>query len=132
MEWILEYSVVAGDPRCFGRAGIMRNYDVKMRVPVPDWLHGILRSAKHTVAGPGKTVINLWGDRDIEYSYIASRLPQGPGEALDFGSAFANLSLHAIQRGWNVTGVDLLPHPIYWQHPGFRFVQGDFLQLEFS
>lgn len=99
---------------------------------LPDWLHNILRSAKRSLAPSTSPAINLTGDRDIEYSFIASRLPQGPGEALDFGSAFANLSLHAIQRGWNVTGVDLLSYPIYWRHPNFRFVMGDFLKLEFS
>jgi SAM-dependent methyltransferase len=98
---------------------------------VPDWLHKILRTAKHSMVPAAAPAINLWGDRDIEYSYIASRLPQGPGEALDFGSAFANLSLHAIQRGWNVTGIDLRPHPIYWKHPDFRFIQGDFLEIAF-
>ncbi len=104
---------------------------VNFSFSLPDWLHRILRSTKRSLASPASEVINLWGDRDIEYSFIASRLPQGPGEALDFGSAFANLSLHAIQRGWNVTGVDLLSHPIYWKHPNFHFVQGDFLQLQF-
>jgi len=104
---------------------------VTLTVRLPDWLHNILRSTKHFVAPPTSPVINLWGDRDLEYSYIASRLPQGPGEVLDFGSAFGNLSLHALQRGWNVTGVDLLSHPIYWKHPNFRFVQGDFLLLDF-
>ena len=104
---------------------------VTLTFGVPDWLHKILRFTKRSMVPAAAPVINLWGDRDIEYSYIASRLPQGPGEALDFGSAFANLSLHAIQRGWNVTGVDLLPHPIYWKHPKFRFIQGDFLELDF-
>jgi len=104
---------------------------VNLSLTLPDWLHGVLRSTKRAVGSHPVPEINLWGDRDIEYSYIASRLPQGPGEALDFGSAFANLSLHAIQRGWNVTGVDLLPHPIYWRHPNFKFVEGDFLQLDF-
>jgi SAM-dependent methyltransferase len=104
---------------------------VTLTFRLPDRLHNILRSTKRSLAPATSPVINLSGDRDIEYSYIASRLPQGPGEALDFGSAFANLSLHAIQRGWNVTGVDLLSYPIYWKHPNFRFVQGDFLQLEF-
>jgi SAM-dependent methyltransferase len=108
----------------------MANVTVTFRLP--DRLHKILRSTKRSLVSSGSAVINLSGDRDIEYSYIASRLPQGPGEALDFGSGFANLSLHAIQRGWNVTGVDLLSYPIYWKHPNFRFVQGDFLQLEFS
>jgi SAM-dependent methyltransferase len=131
-RWTKSYtSAAAVDALGYTGVRVMRYYETKIRVPMPDWLRGVLRSAKRSVTGTGKILINAWGDRDIEYSYIASRLPQGPGEALDFGSAFANLSLHAIQRGWNVTGVDLLPHPIYWKHPGFRFVQGDFLQLEF-
>ncbi len=104
---------------------------VTLSLSLPNWLHNALRSTKRSLAAPNSAAINLAGDRDIEYAFIASRLPQGPGEALDFGSAFANLSLHAIYRGWRVTGVDLLPYHIYWKHPNFRFVQGDFLQLEF-
>jgi SAM-dependent methyltransferase len=104
---------------------------VNLRLSLPDWLYGALRSTKRALVYPESQAINLSGDRDIEYSFFASRLPQGPGEALDFGSAFANLSLHAIQRGWNVTGVDLLAYPIYWKHPNFHSVQGDFLQLQF-
>jgi len=106
---------------------------VSLSVNLPDWLHGLLRKAKHAAAGSRQApVIDLSGDREIEYSFIASRLPSGPGQALDFGSGFGTLSIHAIQRGWCVTGVDLMPYPIRWKNERFKFVLGDFLTLPFD
>jgi SAM-dependent methyltransferase len=73
--------------------------------------------------------VNLLGDRDIEWSWIASQMPSGPGETLDFGPGGSHLGLIAAQRGFNVTAVDL--EPVYWPyvHLGLRFIQGDILKL---
>lgn len=103
---------------------------VSISVNLPEWLHSTLQGIKHSVAKKDGAAITLAGDRDIEWSYIASRMPTGPGEALDFGCGFGNLSLLLAQRGFQVTGVDLLTYPRYWEHPHCTFVQGDFLQLD--
>jgi len=76
-------------------------------------------------------VPNLAGDRDIEWSWVASRMPAGPGEALDFGPGGGSLGLTAAERGFNVTAVDI--ENIAWPyfHPRLRFVRGDILKASF-
>jgi SAM-dependent methyltransferase len=74
----------------------------------------------------------LWGDRDIEFTFIAANLPPGPGRALDFGSGPALLSLLAAQGGYEVMALDIqsLADQIPWKHESVQFVQGDLLQLQ--
>jgi SAM-dependent methyltransferase len=76
-----------------------------------------------------KSIPNLAGDRDIEWSWIASQMPDGPGEALDFGAGPSFLGLIAAQREFNVTALDLRPVQWNYNHPGLRFMQGDILKL---
>ncbi len=65
---------------------------------------------------------NLRGDRDIEHSWIAARMPEGPGQGLDFGSGDSHLSLVAIRRGFQMTAADRsyidwpFEHPIGTMH----------------
>src|SRR5258708_5227882 len=72
---------------------------------------------------------NLWGDRDIEHSWIAGHIPTGPGTGLDFGSGSSHLSLVAVRRGFRMTATDRGPVRWPFEHPDFRFVQGDALRL---
>jgi len=72
---------------------------------------------------------NLVGDRDIEWSWISSQMPSGPGEALDFGNGGSFLGLIAAQRGFYVTAVDLGPVQWPYIHPHLRFIEGDILKL---
>jgi len=113
---------------------------VNLTVPVylPDWLYVPLRHLKHSLVHPGDTrpssgecqrAINLLGDRDIEWSWVASQMPSGPGEALDFGTGGSHLALMAAQRDFNVTAVDLEPVQWPYVHPRLRFIQGDILKL---
>jgi SAM-dependent methyltransferase len=74
-------------------------------------------------------VKNLLGDRDIEWSWVASQMPAGPGNALDFGNGGSHLGLIATQRGFTVTAVDLGAVQWPYMHPQLRFVQGDILKL---
>jgi len=78
------------------------------------------------------SIPNLAGDREVEWSWIASQMPSGPGEALDFGVGGSYLGLIASQRGFNVTAVDL--EPVYWPytHRRLRFIEGDILKLPLS
>jgi len=75
---------------------------------------------------------NLEGDRHIEYSWIAAHIPDGPGYALDFGCGTSSyLGLIVAQRGFKITAVDL--EKINWPyfHPNLKFIQDDFLKLDF-
>jgi SAM-dependent methyltransferase len=74
--------------------------------------------------------IDLEGDRDIEWSWVSSRIPSGPGEALDFGPGGSHLGLIAARKGLNVVAVDL--QSVHWayKHSGIRFLQGDILDIE--
>ena len=84
---------------------------------------------------PSSTVANrnqpdLSGDRDIEWSYIASRLPAGQGYVLDFGCGYGNMSIHAIQKGYHILALDLESNLFPWSHPNVEMVFGDILQLD--
>lgn len=92
-------------------------------VPYQDWTW----SAEGVRDAAG---INLWGERHVEWTFISERMPNGPGEALDFGCEHGYLSLLAAMKGFRVTGVDLEEQEFPWQHPSFRFVRGDLLELE--
>lgn len=74
--------------------------------------------------------MDLSGSRDIEWSYIASRLPMGPGYALDFGCGFGNMCIHAVQKGYRVLALDLKAEPFLWSHPNVQIVNGDLLKLD--
>jgi SAM-dependent methyltransferase len=103
-----------------------------LSISLPDWLSVALRKAKRTILPPPKqeTVIDLSGSRDIEWSYIASRLPMGPGHAFDFGCGFGNMCIHAVQKGYKVMALDLEPGPFQWAHPNVEIVRGDLLKLD--
>jgi len=76
-----------------------------------------------------KKIPNLAGDRDIEWSWVSSQMPDGPGNAVDFGSGGSSLGLIAAQRGFKVTAIDLTPIKWLYQHPSLQFVQGDIFKL---
>lgn len=93
-------------------------------VKVASWLPpAILRTAVK------KNIPNLAGDRDIEWSWVSSQMPSGPGEALDFGPGGSILGLIAAQRGFKVTAVDLEPVQWHYVHPELQFIHGDILEL---
>jgi SAM-dependent methyltransferase len=73
---------------------------------------------------------NLLGDREIEYSFISSYLPSGPGRSLEFGCGSSYLSLIAIRKGFTATAVDLLPVHWHYKHPNLHFIQKDFFDLD--
>jgi SAM-dependent methyltransferase len=73
---------------------------------------------------------NLLGDREIEYSFVSSYLPTGPGRSLEFGCGSSYLSLVAVRKGFTAMAVDL--QPVHWdyKHPNLSFIQKDFLDLD--
>jgi len=100
-------------------------------VSLPDWMSVVLRKAKRVILPPLQQVstIDLSGSRDIEWSYIASRLPMGCGRVFDFGCGFGNMSIHAVQKGYKAMALDLEPGPFPWTHPNVEIVRGDLLRL---
>ena len=73
---------------------------------------------------------NLKGDRDIEYSWVAANMPDGPGTALDFGCGSSYLALIAAQRGFKVTAIDLTSVDWPYVHPNLAFLQRDIFDLD--
>jgi SAM-dependent methyltransferase len=105
-----------------------------MPVYLPRGIYAGLRRVKRMLI-PVRVARNrnrpdLSGDRDIEWSYIASRLPMGQGYVLDFGCGFGNMSIHAIQKGYRVVALDLEPNAFPWSHPNVEPVCGDLLQID--
>lgn len=98
---------------------------VAVRVPIPAW---VLNRLSRTTAG-AEPVVTLAGDRDVEWSWVASQIPTGPGDALDFGTGGSHLAFVAAQRGFRVAALDLQPVRWAYAHPDLSFVQGDLLQL---
>ena len=77
-----------------------------------------------------KSLPNLSGDRDIEWSWISANIPDGPGEALDFGPGASFSGLIAAQKGFTVTTVDLEPVTWLYTHKRLNFIQGDILKVD--
>ena len=110
----------------------MSLHAITIRLPVPEWVLRGLRDGRlrsHATSRVVPTLPNLVGDRDVEWSWVASHMPAGPGEALDFGPGGSSLGLLAAQRGFRVTATDLRPVNWPYLHPDLRFVQGDLLNL---
>lgn len=103
---------------------------VRIDIPVPGWLHGNLRRVKRLLSSENGRPLDLSGDREIEWTFIATQMPHGPGEALDFGCGHGNLSLLAAAHGFKVLALDLQPYVFSWNHSDVRFVQGDLLKLD--
>ena len=97
----------------------------RVGVPIPDWLHRSL-SALRPRRG---RIVDLSGDRDIEWSWVAARIGRGPGAAIDFGNGGSALGLIAAERGFEVTAVDLEAVSWPYEHPRLRLAQGDILNL---
>jgi len=75
---------------------------------------------------------NLWGDRHVEYAFVAAHIPLGPGLGLDFGSGDSNLALVAVERGLRMIAADRVPTRIPFEHPNFSFVQTDAFDLNLA
>ena len=102
---------------------------VRVSVPLPDGIYGALRGLKRGLKSSGEDARDLTGDRDIEWSWVAARIPPGPGEALDFGCGESNLGVIAAHRGLRVTAVDLGTVAWPYIHERLVFLQGDILDL---
>jgi SAM-dependent methyltransferase len=105
---------------------------VRVHVPVymPRWLHEPLRTAKRALFPPPPVGINIDGERHVEWSFLSKEMPDGPGEALEFGCENGYMSLLAAQKDFHVLACDLQQQYFLWQHPRVEFRLGDFLKLD--
>lgn len=72
---------------------------------------------------------NLGGDRDVEYSWVAANMAQGPGRAMDFGCGKSWMGLLAARKGYAMTAVDLTDVQWWYEHENLDFVRGDVAKL---
>src|SRR6516165_1054246 len=102
----------------------------KFLVPVylPRWLHQPLRDLKRAFVPRSSPVaaIDIAGERHVEWSFLSREMPDGPGEAIEFGCEQGYMSLVAAQKGFRVLANDLLEQTLTWEHPNIEFCWGDF------
>jgi SAM-dependent methyltransferase len=105
---------------------------IRINVPlyVPAWAYRVLRKTRDAIRKRSQNSIDLFGDREVEWSFIVSRLPEGPGEVLDFGASFGNLSIAAARRGFHVLALDLEPERFAWKHKNVNFLCADLLKAD--
>src|SRR5687767_2689492 len=104
---------------------------VILKLPVPwyRFLRRIRDRIRHSVVIIPSGRLNLLGDRDVEWSWVAANMPPGPGRALDFGSGQGFLSLVAVQGGFSVTAVDLQAVAWPFHHPRLHVLKSDLMEL---
>jgi len=77
--------------------------------------------------------LDLSGDRDVEWSWVAGNLPDDPGEVLDFGPSSSTSGLIAAFHGGKVIGLDLEPPAkVKYLHFNLSMRQGDVLTHDFG
>jgi SAM-dependent methyltransferase len=103
-------------------------------VPIylPSWAYKSLVRMKRAFApaAPQASPVNIWGERNVEWAFLSTEMPNGPGEAIEFGCEQGYMSLLAAQKGFHVLANDLEQQSFTWQHPNVEFRQGDFLKLD--
>lgn len=106
----------------------------KFLVPiyVPHWMHQTVLKIKRAFIPPATAApaINIWGERNVEWAFLSTEMPAGPGEAIEFGCEQGYMSLLAAQKGFNVIANDLQRQNFTWRHPNVEFRQGNFLRLD--
>lgn len=73
---------------------------------------------------------NLVGDRNVEYTWIATKMPHGPGTALEVGCGSSYMGLLAARRGFCVLAIDVAEVQWPYSHPNLSFLRGDVLELD--
>lgn len=106
----------------------------KLLIPVylPGWVQKPLLRAKRAFipSSAAPSTINIEGERNIEWTFLSREMPNGPGEAIEFGCEDGYMSLLAAQKGFHVLANDLQEQSFTWRHPLVDFCHGDFLKLD--
>jgi SAM-dependent methyltransferase len=105
----------------------------KFLLPIylPRWLHQPIRKVKRAFVPGSPVVVDIHGERNVEWSFLSAAMPNGPGEAIEFGCEQGYMSLLAAQKGFRVIASDLEEQTFTWRHPDVEFRRGDFLKLPF-
>ena len=82
--------------------------------------------------GRPRDALDLAGDRDVEWAWVAANLPEAPGRVLDFGPASSWMGLVAAFKGGPVCGLDLTPLRLTFAHPRHEVRAGDILTYPFG
>ncbi|HKI97022.1 MAG TPA: DUF268 domain-containing protein [bacterium] len=77
--------------------------------------------------GLPKDQMDLAGDRDIEWAWVAAKLPLRAGNVLDLGPATSSTPLMAAYNATSVIGFDLNPVEVPFAAPNLTYVRGDIL-----
>ncbi|MBI4363923.1 MAG: DUF268 domain-containing protein [Candidatus Latescibacteria bacterium] len=102
---------------------------VHVPISIPDPVFSALRAMRKRLRPVASGTRDLRGDRDLEWSWVAARIPSGPGAALDFGCGGSFLGLIAAERGFRVTAVDLEDIEWPYRHARLAFLRGDIFEL---
>jgi SAM-dependent methyltransferase len=78
---------------------------------------------------PPRGGFDLEGEKLIDWAWICTNLPPGPKRALEIGPGKSPIIPAMLSVGYEVTAVDTLADPTSLVD-GFRFVQGDFNDLQ--
>lgn len=97
-----------------------------------DGLRQFIRIAGYKIVqlanwGLDKSLLNLVGDRDVEWAWVAGMLPDSPGRVLDLGPSTSSTPMMAALRGGQVEALDLSPPPVSFSHANIRYIKGDIL-----
>ncbi len=84
--------------------------------------------ARASEYGLPKDRLDLYGDRDVEWAWIGSRMPLKPRRVLDLGPATSSTPLVASYGAEEVVCFDLTPEPTTFDAPNIRYVEGDILK----
>ncbi len=89
-----------------------------------------LLDPRRTAKSSNKLDRNILGDRDIEWSWIAARMPEGPGRALEVASDRSPLGMLSTLKGFKTTGTDLNIFDRPYSCAGLDYLQGDLLEMD--
>jgi SAM-dependent methyltransferase len=78
------------------------------------------------------TALDLRGDRDVEWSWVAAQIPDNPGKVLDFGCGSAFLGFIATRKGGEVIGLDRQEINLPFRINNLEIQKGDILDFNFK
>jgi hypothetical protein len=96
---------------------------------IEEKINPLMKKAYRAVFAP--PLPDLRGDRDVEYSFVAANMPDGPGRAIDFGSGPSWMGLLAARKGFTVTSLDLGEMSWFYSHPRLNFLCEDIFKSNF-
>ena len=82
--------------------------------------------------GKNPAILDLTGDRNIEWAWVVAHLPENPDAVLDFGCEESFLGLTAAVKGGDVTGLDIQKVHLSYHIDNFKIEKGDILNMDFG